>query len=312
MGILIGNGTRLYRRNRLLVRTPLTVTLGPDEMAWYSVADIYKNAWPYGGFVASGSRASINSAGATMRDRFISHYSPSQKPMIWRKVQNAHKPENIFYQGAWAPSVGSANEVGEAYMQLGAYHFVIPPGLAGLSVTGARLQITHGGEICCYQSAQKGSSKNFFGINYGSKGSDFTDAFAGTGWAASTWEQHVGIWEELDDTARNMMRNAQTTIALSSGEAVGSPTAYARIWISDTGTTIDGCIPVTTTPYVRTYALPTTFVDFLNQKGHGWIATIPQVNSSNPDRPAFLPTTKMAFYWLCESHWGYRLELDMG
>lgn len=306
MGILIGNGTRLYRRNRLLVRTPLTVTLGPDEMAWYSVAGIYKNEMPYGGWVAQATMNSISEAGKSMRSAFRNHTSTAEKPMIWRKVNTGHAPENVFYQGAWAPSIGQQNERGEAYMQLGAYHFVLPPGLAGLSVTGARLQITHGGEICCYQSAQNGSNRNFFGINYPS---NFSAAFSGKGWDEPTFEQKVGIWEELDDDAYGMYGSAQTTLQLSTGEAVGSATAYARIWIADTGTTIDGCIPVTTTPYVRTYSLPLSFATFLNQKGHGWIVTIPKVNDT---APGFSPTSTMAFYWLCESHWGYRLELDMG
>ena len=309
MGILICNGSTLYRRSSSLVRTPISISLAPDSMAFYAVANMYVRQFPHGGFVASASMASVSSAGQSMRNAFLNHTSTEDKPMMWRGVDTNHAPENIFHQGNWAPALASNNELGEAYMQLGGYHFTIPQGLASLGVMGASLQITHGGEICCYQSAQTGKSQNFFGINYPS---NFRSSFAGTGWDQSSWTQKVGIWETLNDNAAQMMNSAQAEIELSTGEAIGSPRGgYVRIWSqAESGSaTPDGCIPVTTTPYVRTYALPDSFVTFLNQKQHGWIVTIPQVGTS---APAFSPNSSMAYYWLCESHWGYKLLLTLG
>ena len=43
MGTLVANGSTLYRRSSKLVRTPITLTLQPVEMAYYSVAGSYNN-----------------------------------------------------------------------------------------------------------------------------------------------------------------------------------------------------------------------------------------------------------------------------
>ena len=187
-----------YKKSSHLVRTPITITLQPDEMAFYSVAGVYTSSnWPNGGFLASGSMNSIKTAGESMRNAYL---NPSGK-QIWRQVTSSHQPENMFYQGAWATSVGTGNERGEAYMQLGGYHFTLPQGLAALTCTGMRLKVVHGGEVCCYQSAQSQNTKNYYGVNYPQTAAS---AFRGMGWDQPYWEQRVGMFESLNNRPAQM------------------------------------------------------------------------------------------------------------
>ena len=53
MGTLVCNGSTLYRRSSKLVRTPITITLQPVDMAYYAVAGTYNNQnFPNTGFIA--------------------------------------------------------------------------------------------------------------------------------------------------------------------------------------------------------------------------------------------------------------------
>lgn len=64
MGRLVCNGSALYRRTNLLVRTPISVTLNPVEMAYYSVAGSYNsNQLPNTGFHAQDTLENVRVVG---------------------------------------------------------------------------------------------------------------------------------------------------------------------------------------------------------------------------------------------------------
>lgn len=88
----------------------------------------------------------------------------------------------------------------------------------------------------------------------------------------------------------------------------GNPLGWVRVWTGD----CDGTVPHALNPYVQTYDLSQSIIGFFNQKQAGWVVTIPYVQGAGDGNgPAFLPNSSMAFYWLCETHWGYTLELDL-
>lgn len=60
MGTLVCNGSTLYRRTNMLVRTPITLTLMPAEMAVYQVAGTYTStSFPNTGFIEQDTYANV-------------------------------------------------------------------------------------------------------------------------------------------------------------------------------------------------------------------------------------------------------------
>jgi len=161
MGRLVCNGNTLYRRSSMLVRTPITLTLQPVEMAYYSVAGTYgSNNYPDTGFIAENTLANVKQMGYEMLRQYASPTDPRQ---IWRQVNTSHQPETVWYQGAFATSAKTIAQTYtkcEAYGQLGAYKFQLPQGLRGLQVTDAIVKWTNGGAVIAYQSAGNKSSQN--------------------------------------------------------------------------------------------------------------------------------------------------------
>jgi len=103
---LIGNGTHLYKKSSHLVRTPMTVTLKPDDRAYYAVAGEYTSTgWPNRGWIMAGSVQNNIQVG---RDLFNAYYNPPSANQRWRKVTTSHDPETCWYQGAYSTTANAS------------------------------------------------------------------------------------------------------------------------------------------------------------------------------------------------------------
>lgn len=88
MGTLVANGSTLYRRSSRLVRTPITMTLQPVEMAVYQVAGSYDNqGFPNTGFIAEDTEANVKAVGYNMLQAYN---NPRDSRQIWRQVNTSH------------------------------------------------------------------------------------------------------------------------------------------------------------------------------------------------------------------------------
>ena len=109
MAYLVGNGTKLYRRASKLVRTPITITLQPDQRAVYRCAGVWKQQgsvwWPDGGFVAQNTMANVASVGYDCLQAYAQH---SDTRVGWSTVNTSHDPETVWYHGAYATGAATA------------------------------------------------------------------------------------------------------------------------------------------------------------------------------------------------------------
>lgn len=301
MAALISNGSELYRHEGMLLRSPIAVELHPVEMAYYAIAEEYNNLGPYGGYWASSSTSSVDYAAERMRDDYR---SPGRYQM-WRQVTTQHEPENIFYQGRWATSMNYDQGRGEAYMQLAGYRFELP--VSSMNIVGAQLKVIHGGTIIAYQNPEytSASKNNFYAADWSSPSSryrNWRDCLQGTMWEGPTWTHKVGIFSGLGNYPTSMYEGAQDTIDLNTGLMIGgTPTGNVRIWTSGSF----GYIPTASWPYSQLYRLSDAFIRDLKRGGGGWVVALPFVNADEPNY-----SEDNLYYWLCESHWGYRLVIE--
>lgn len=323
MALLIGNGSSLYRRDGSLVRTPIRITVNPVERAWYAVADQYTTSqgvpdWPMGGYYGWTSTSTVESAAVRMRNDWKS----PQTRQIWRNVTSSHDPENIFYQGLWGISMPYEQMRGEAYLQLGGYRFEKPRTLQGLTCTGLKLRISHGGEICAYQNPEYSSaaSSNFYGRDWNassSRSNTWKSQFQNTHWGSGWWWQRVGLFPNLQylqqHTPAELYDLAQDEIELETGSTEGGlPRGWVNIWTE----TPFGCIPTATNPYIREYDLSQDIVNAFNNNGGGWVVSLPYVHNaqtiggvSYEAEPKF--TAQLSTWWFCSSFGSYKLIMEL-
>jgi len=300
MNRLIAHSTSKHylRRASHLVRTPIKITLQPDERAYYSVAGSYSSSsWPAAGFIAANTQAGVRSVGSSCVSNYL---IPTNSKQIWRKVSTSHDPETVWYQGSYAtsaPSLSGALTSGEAYIQLGAYHFTVPAGLADLDVTGVKVSCTSGGGVQTYQSAAAHSS-----YNTPLKGAyDF-----------DSWVIPFAVTQEL----------------VKYSDLVGKPHDNGFDILADTGAVVgardlwafgsadrDGGVATLSSPVAKSYSMgAATLADFNANRG-GWI--VPYVNASTSQGinvfgyyPYYIPSNPG--WWGCISLWGLTVEVSLG
>lgn len=221
----------LYKKSGHLVRTPITVTLQPSEMAYYSVAGTWTStSWPNTGFIEQNTVQNVYSVGYDCLQALFNHGDSRQR---WRQATSSHLPETVWYQGAFAtsaPTIAATYQSCEAYMQMGAYKFKLPDGLSGLKAGSAKVKYVNGGAIVCYQSAGSGSSNNVLWKNSGTvQSSTFYMRFAVGGDLGHIQTIAAYPFDYVD-------------LALQTG----TPRGVRDLW-GFTGTTRDGGIPTFTT-----------------------------------------------------------------
>lgn len=317
MSHLVGNGTHLYRRDGHLVRTPIlkTLTLVPDEMAYYDVAGSYRNDLPTGGFVGSSEHYSqIAPTGKLMRRNYANLTGIVHPgPQIWRQITSSHLPEFIFYQGAWSTSHG--NTLPEAFIKIPAYHFTIPQTYNGWAVQAATLSIIHGGTIL--QQMMTRNSGQYFATQ-----APTSLLPSDSDWRGAGWSMDFGLYQSLNTDPCYMHDDAIDTILLDTNRATGSLNQGASnarlIWSNSAITYTDGCIPVTSSPWTQTASLSANFCAALSAGMGGWIVGTPPVAVTSGDTdlvgydyPFFNPGSGNPGYWLCCSFWGFGLTVTL-
>ena len=299
MARLIAHSTSKHylKRSSHLVKTPIKITLQPDERAFYSVAGSYSNQWPAAGFIGQNTQTGVKNVGSSCVGSYL---IPTQSNQIWRKVTTSHDPEMVWYQGAYATSAGTlaaALTSGEAYIQLCGYHFSVPAGLADLDVTGIKVSFTSGGGVQIYQSAA-GHSTN----NSALKGKyDF-----------STWNVPFTVTPNLVKPSDLMQLPYDTgpDILADAGGFVGT----RDLWGFGSSNR-DGGIATLTTPVTKSFNMGSSTVAAFNANKGGWI--VPYVYASNSQGinifgyyPYYIPNNPG--WWGCVSLWGLSIEISLG
>ena len=290
-----------YKKSGHLVRTPITITLQPDERAVYQVAGSYRQEgsvwWADTGFIAQGTVANANQMGYDCLQALFAH---GDWRMDWQNVASSHDPEMVWYQGAYATSAPNRTASlmsCEAYCQMAAYHFTVPSGLQSLDITSATLKFTNGGAIECYQSAANQSSNN-------------------KRWADSsiiptprTWHAQFGVLTSLG--------HIQTIAAAPHEEfdlasTAGTPKGARDLW-GRTSTSADGGIPTLLAPVQCSVAMgASTMATMQNNMQTGfWVAAyfIATVSSVNDYRPSYVNSNNG--YWACASLWGLQMQVEL-
>ena len=302
MGILVGNGTNLYRRTSnagaRLVRTPISINLNPDQMAVYQVPGTWKQSgnvwWPDGGFIDTNTISNIQAVGFNCLNAFISH---SDQRIGWGPVTGGHLPETVWYQGAYATSAqtlqGALNSC-EAYLQLGAYHFSIPESLHNLNITNITVKFVNGGGIQCYQSPAAHSSSNTWLQGYGDWGQYFMPFVVTT---------DLGHYQSLASTAYD----AQIDILSSRAT---QPRGARDLW--DFGSsTRDGGIPTMQTPVQQSYNMGGTSLSVFNQNKGSWV--VPFINANINTMSDYGPSywNPNNGFWASFSIWDLKLTVTI-
>lgn len=156
MDLLVGNGTKLYRRGNSLVRTPIVITLKPDGMRFCPVGNVYA----FQGSIFSdilGNSVSYETlpSGKTREDAaydaqyeaLLGEYTMANRwgANGWLAAQ--YDMGATLYYGSFDPATAERlyqgyymNYSASAYMCLAAYHFTVPGGVASLAVNGVETE----------------------------------------------------------------------------------------------------------------------------------------------------------------------------
>lgn len=318
---LVGNGSHLYRRSSHLVRTPIvkTITLAPDEMAYYDVAGSYNSAMPTAGVIADSEHYSqIALVGKKMRKYYLNQTTRPSQYQIWRQVTTSHEPEFIFYQGAYSTAAGNTRP--EAFMKLCAYHFTIPAQYAPLAVASATLKITHGGTILQHYGATVQTVVSSYMPQFAANAS--TSLLEANSEWRTGWVQQFGLYQTLNNEPSQMHEQALQDITLDThltqGTLNNGVTNGRLIWDNTYVSYTDGYIPVTNSPWVQSVALEADMLYALNGNRGGWIVGTPNVSTSTNasadtanDYPFYDPGSSNPAWWLCCSYWGFALQVTL-
>lgn len=290
-----------YKKSGHLVRTPITITLQPDERAVYQVAGTYRQEgsvwWADGGFIAQGTVANVREMGYNCLQALLSH---GDWRMDWQQVTGSHDPEMVWYQGAYAtsaPNRGASLQSCEAYCQMAAYHFTVPSGLQALDISSATLKFQNGGAIECYQSAANQSANNKLWVN------------SSTIPNPRTWYAEFGVL--------NSLGHIQTIAVAPYDEfdlatASGTPTGARDLW-GRTSTNADGGIPTLLAPVQCSVSMGTATKTAMqnNMQTGFWVAAYfnADVSNLNNYNPHYINSTNG--YWGCVSLWGLQMQMEL-
>lgn len=307
--IISKNGTiARYKKgsaSALILRTPITINLKPDQRALYTIAGNYdtKTTFPTSGFIEQNTYSNVQAMG---KECCIRALNPTAYQK-WTMVNTSHDPETCWYNGAFAtsaPNLPATFTSCEAYAQFGAYHFTLPllPGDIDMTI---QLKYTSGGACQCYQSAGQKSTKNKPLKGFDRWGSHTVPFAIYTGDLAANY-RNVHL---RNLAALNYIPGHDILLDGSTGGFRG----VRDLW-GFPGTTRDGGIPTLTTPLTKTLNLTTTQTGWLRAGANGvWI--IPYVDMSYGSGASnYVPSyyTNNAGWWGCFSVWGLTLQVKIG
>lgn len=292
------DGSHLLKRSAHLVRTPIKVTLSPDQRNLYQVAGTWRSSgnvdWPDGGFIDLNTQSNCTAVGYNLLTAYTTH---SDTRMGWGNVTTGREPETCWYQGSYA--TGAATQQGgtqscEAYLQNAAYHFTIPQSLQDLELQSVTVKFTNGGAIWCYGTAGGKSNNNDAWRNHVTTG-------------GTSWYLPFAVCQTLGhiQSIRQCPYDSKVDIMADSGGYKG----VRDLW-GYSGTNRDGGIPTLTTPQERSYTMGSQTLKSMSDNHGGWIVPFIDcsISSSTSYRPFCIPANPL--YWACVSLWGLTLEAE--
>ena len=291
----------LYKKSGHLVRTPITITLQPDQRAVYQVAGSYTQQgnvwWADGGFIAQDTVANVRQMGYDCLQALLNH---TDWRMGWGDVSTSHDPEMVWYQGAYATSAPNRTASlmsCEAYCQMAAYHFTVPSSLQSLDISAATLKFINGGAIECYQSPANQSANNKLWVDSSVPASEkaMYALFGVTSTLGHIQSISAAPWEEFD-------------LASTSGTPRGARDLWGR-----TGTNADGGIPTLVTPVQCSVGMGSSTLSAMqtNMSTGFWVAAYfnATVSGLNNYLPYYINSVNG--YWGCASLWGLTMEVEL-
>lgn len=284
MGFLIRqniSGAKLARHasQNLLLRTPITLTLNPDDKWVLQMGDprsIGADEYLHGGFSGGGTNwTTVQNVGFQLINEIINGTPP------WRNANGPHDPEFVWYQGAYStskPYVSTSMVTCEAYAQFAGYHFTLPSNLSS-AVTSIQVQFLNMGCCWAYGPAinKNAANKNLAQADYG--------------WS-SPWIQqfHFGFEQTCKYhpmTINNQWPYIEKDIMTGIG-GQGDFRGERDLWVLGGGAgSVDGRIPTLTNPVTMTVPVTDAIRDQIKQKGHCWVVPTfhPYYNSSTDYGP---------------------------
>lgn len=286
----------LYRRNNLLVRTPISnVKLNPIDMAYYSIAGSYNSShFPDRGFHGMLTQADVIGVGQQVYNGYFQTLSNYQ---IWRQVSTSHHPETAWYQGSYATSAPNPPNSCESYGQVSGYKFTVP---SGLNIATASLTYTLGGLIVCRGSATGGSNDNTIGgLTSQEIGFIFTNELKNP-------------ISGYDSSTTVLLDNISTRS--SSFSSSYNPRGKRDLWGFTASSGRDGWIPAlvnsSSQQPVVSLTVPTNCINYANTQREFWIVgmygTLPRSGESYA--PYYVPSN--VGYWCCLSFWDIGLTVS--
>lgn len=285
----------LYRRNNLLVRTPISnVKLNPIEMAYYAIAGSYNsNQFPDRGFHGLLTQADVVGTGQQVYNGYFQKLNNLQ---IWRQVTTNHHPECAWYQGTYATSAPNPQNSCESYGQMCAYKFSVP---SGFNIGSASLTYTLGGVIVCRGSATGGSNDNSIG---GLQSQEIGFIFA------DELKNPISGYDAFSSIITDNISNRSTSLSSSY-----NPRGKRDLWGFADGR--DGWIPALNNssnqqPTVS-ITVPSNCIDYANTERDFWIVGQYGVypKTGEPYAPYYIPPN--IGYWCCFSFWDIGLTISL-
>ena len=301
MGFLIRqniSGAKLARHasQKLLLRTPITVTLNPDDKWILQIGDprsIGYDEYLHSGFTGGGTYwTTVQSVGGQLI------YEMLNGTPLWRVANGPHDPEFVWYQGAYAtskPYVSTSINTCEAFAQFPGYHFTIPSNLSS-AITSIQVQFLNMGCCWAYGPAinKNANNKNLAQADYG--------------WSSPWLQQfHFGFESTCKYhpmTINNQWPYIEKDIMTGIG-GQGDFRGERDIWVLGGGAgSVDGRIPTLTNPVTMNVPVTDSIRDQIKSKGHCWVVPTfhPYYNSSENYGPySGAAGDGSNNYWACVS-----------
>ena len=298
--------SHFYKRDGHLVRTPIKVRLQPDEKKIYQIGD--QRTADQLGYLHSGFRISYTNVESVQQAGYMLVNQMLNGTPYWLDASGPHKPEFVFYQGAYAcstPYIYQGEQMSEAYAQLCGYHFSVPQNLQG-KYDSVQVNFVNLGAVWAYGQS-KGANPNNTNIN----SSPF-------GPPANPWSFPFYFLNTPTCNYHQTYINANfpyDLVNVSEYGSTGDFKGYHDLWEINNQSTTDGCLPTLTTPVTQSYNLGATTLSGFKANNGGWIlpSIIPVLNSSTDYYPrSGWGGDGSNHYWACVSLWDITVDIVIG
>lgn len=258
--ILRDNNNVIWRWNNQILRSPIVMTLLPDQKKIYQIGDprsLGSDGYLHNGFRYNGtSRTAVVTVGRNLVNQMING-TPR-----WLDASGPHDPEFVWYQGAYSTSnnyISYGKNQSEAYAALAGWHFTIPSQYRG-HVKFVTVDFLNMGAVWAYGVARWGNraNKNINQADYGWYG----------------WNQPIFVLNTPTCNYHQLYINNNfpyDSVDITQYGSQGSFMGSRNLWAIGDTSDKDGYIPTLTNPVRQTYNLgSTTFQSFIKNNG-GWI-----------------------------------------